>query len=143
MHYRRLVELDDEGRCCHELEYMGSAAPPSTAGLMDVTARTDGPWLGKVYDAGSDTFSYPAPTASLTVSESSIESGGTVALRWETAHAVRAEIDQGVGEVTPAAGGEVEVSPAETTTYTLTATGRDGTTTATASVTVRVSEPQE
>lgn len=111
--------------------YFSSVRAQQPIGSMDVTARNDGPWLGKVYDRNADTFAWPEPTAELTVSASSIERGESVTLSWETAHAVRAEIDQGVGVLDPVEGGEVEVSPARTTTYELTATGREGTTQAT------------
>ena len=56
---KKYVQLDAAGICYHELEYHGAAAPDAGADLMDVTARTDGPWLGKVYDDHSDTFSDP------------------------------------------------------------------------------------
>ncbi len=109
MHSKKYVQLDANGLCFHEIEYAGAQAPVVGADLMDVTDRTDGPWLGKVYDVATDTFAWPEPTASLAVSASSIERGGTVTLRWETSHAVSAEIDQGVGVLTPVAGGEIEV----------------------------------
>ena len=53
------IQIDAAGRCFHELEYLGSDPPQAGADLMDVTARTDGPFLGKIYDAESDTFSDP------------------------------------------------------------------------------------
>ena len=139
MHQKKYIQLDAGGICFHELEYSGVEPPRAGSDLMDVTDRTDGPWLGKKYDRDANTFAWPEPTASLTVSESSIARGGKVTLTWETAHAISAEIDQGVGALTPVGGGEVEVSPERTTTYQLTATGREGTTPATARrrVTVR------
>ena len=136
---KRFVKLDTDNRVVGYLEYKdvrGGWNP----GLLDVTARSDGPWLGKVYDQASDTFSCP-PTAALEASEESIERGGTVKLAWKTGHATAAEIDHGVGAVDPVAGGSVDVSPRETKTYTLTAAGAAGTTPATASVTVEVTQP--
>ena len=62
--------MDANGVCFHKLEYTGAEPPQPGVGLIDVTDRADGPWLGKVYDAQSDTFAYPEPTASLTVSAS-------------------------------------------------------------------------
>ena len=139
MHHKKFVQLDGAGLCVNELEYFGQAAPVANQALLDVTARSDGPFLGKVYDAQADTFAWPEPVARLTVSQASIQRGGTATLTWETEHAVRAEIDQGVGELADVAGGEIEVSPNQTTTYQLTATGREGTAPATARrlVTVR------
>ena len=143
MHSKKYVQLNAAGICFHEFEYTGRRAPRAGAELMDVTARTDGPWLGKQYDAASDTFAWPEPTATLTVSASSTERGGKVTLRWETEHAVSAEIDQGVGALDPVEAGEVELSPERTTTYELTATGREGTTPATVRRRVTVTAPAE
>lgn len=116
-----------------------SQAPP---GWVDVTARTDGPWLGKLYDRAADTFAWPEPTAALAASEAAIDQGGKVRLSWETEHAVSAEIAVTGGAVVhrcePVEAGTVEVEPGQTYTYTLTATGRAGTTPATAQVTVTV-----
>ena len=134
---KAFIQLNDAGVCFHEFEYSCAAEPAVGTGLMDVTARNDGPFLGKEYDPESDTFSYP-PTAALEASEESIKRGGSVKLAWETRHATAAEIDQGVGAVAPVAGGTRDVSPRETKTYKLTATGAAGTTPATASVTVEV-----
>lgn len=78
----------------------------------------------------------PQPRAALAVSESSIEIGRSVELRWVTSEAVSVEIDQGIGPV--ALSGSLRVSPKTPTTYTLTATGQPGSTPATAAVTVTV-----
>ncbi len=77
-------------------------------------------------------------TANLSASSPRIAAGQSVTLTWSTANALSAIIDNGVGAVTPVAGGSKSVSPTADTTYTLTATGAAGTTPATASVTVRV-----
>lgn len=126
------IQLDANGICFHEFEYLGAKTPKAGAGLTDVTARTDGPWLGKKYDAQADTFAWPEPTAKLTASASSIAQGEKVTLSWETAHALSAEIAVAGGAVVhrcePVESGAVEVEPGQTMTYTLTATGREGTT---------------
>ena len=143
MHRKKLIERDTNGVCFNEFEHISASHPPVLAAThMDVTSRNDGPFLGKVYDPNTDTFSLPPPTAALTASEESITRGESVKLTWETAHAVSAEIDHDVGAVTPA-GGSVDVTPLETKTYTLAATGAEGTTPATAQVTVRVTKPTE
>jgi len=80
----------------------------------------------------------PRPTATITASPNPIDAGETSLLSWTSTHAEGASLDQGIGAV--AAGGTHEVSPAETTTYTIIATGPGGT--ATASVTVEVNHPQ-
>ena len=77
-----------------------------------------------------------AVTASLTASPTSIASGGSSTLTWATTNATSASIDNGVGAVSPVAGGSVAVSPTSTTTYTLTATGPGGVATSQATVTV-------
>lgn len=75
-----------------------------------------------------------APSASLTASPSTIDSGGSSTLRWQTANATSVSID-GIGAVQP--NGTQQVSPSATTTYTLTAKGDGGNQTATATVTVK------
>ena len=77
-----------------------------------------------------------APRAALAVSETSVERGRSIELRWTAAHAESVEIDQGVGAVPPS--GRLRVAPEDSTTWTLTAIGAAGTTPATASVTVAV-----
>ena len=62
MVHRKLIELEND-LVVHEFEYFGEAAPRLAANHMDVTSRTDGPFLGKVHDPDTDTFSFPtAPT---------------------------------------------------------------------------------
>ena len=69
-------------------------------------------------------------TVSLTASPSTITSPGqAVTLTWASNDAVTVSIDQGVGTVTPPAGGSVTVNPTKTTTYTATATDPSGVTT--------------
>ena len=58
---KRIIEIDADSRCFHEFEYMGHSEPVLDAGHMDVTARTDGPFRGKIYDSTTDTFSDPSP----------------------------------------------------------------------------------
>src|SRR5205807_10610222 len=63
----------------------------------------------------------------------------TVTLTWQTTNATDISIDQGVGTVQ--ASGSKQVSPTDSTTYTLTAKGDGGTQTATARVTVNAPPP--
>ncbi len=79
----------------------------------------------------------PAPTATLTVSPTSVMAGETVVLEWQSAHADTLSIEPGVGAVGPS--GSVTVSPTQTTTFILTARGPGGT--AEARVTVDVTRP--
>lgn len=75
------------------------------------------------------------------------ESGALVILSWNVSHAINVLIDQGIGTVSPI--GTIEVSPEETTIYTLTAKSIDGEKTASVTITVNpqailnvVGEPQ-
>jgi peptidoglycan-associated lipoprotein len=60
-------------------------------------------------------------------------------LTWQTSNATDVSIDSGVGAVQP--NGSQQVTPADSTTYTLTAKGAGGTQTATARVTVNAPPP--
>src|ERR1700686_2015964 len=81
----------------------------------------------------------PQPTASLTASPDTIDKGQSSTLTWQTTNATDVSIDQGVGAVQP--NGTKQVSPTDSTTYTLTAKGEGGTQTATARVTVNAPAP--
>ena len=59
MNRSNFIELDSVGLCFSEFEYQGKKRAVPSSKLMDVTARTDGPFLGKIYDANADTFSDP------------------------------------------------------------------------------------
>lgn len=78
---------------------------------------------------------------SITASPETIERGQSSTLNWSigsySGEADSASIEPGIGPV--ALDGSIEVSPEETTTYTITWTGKDGT--ATDTVTVTVVEP--
>ena len=60
MIHKNYIQLDPTNRVVNELEYT-SAAKPANPGpeLTDVTDRQDGPFIGKIYDPDSDTFSDP------------------------------------------------------------------------------------
>ena len=81
----------------------------------------------------------PAPTATLTASPETIDKGQSATLNWQTTNATDISIDNGVGAVQ--ATGTHQVTPTESTTYTLTAKGDGGTQTATARVTVNAPPP--
>lgn len=78
-----------------------------------------------------------APTATLTASPETIDKGQSSTLTWQTTNATDVSIDNAA--VQP--NGSQQVSPAESTTYTLTAKGEGGTQTATARVTVNAPPP--
>jgi peptidoglycan-associated lipoprotein len=81
----------------------------------------------------------PAPTATLTASPEAVDKGQSATLTWQTSNATDVSIDSGVGAVQP--NGSQQVTPTESTTYTLTAKGAGGTQTATARVTVNAPPP--
>ncbi len=74
-----------------------------------------------------------AATASLTASPDTIDKGQSSTLTWQTTNATDVSIE-GIGAVQPS--GSQQVSPVDSTTYTLSAKGAGGTQTATARVTV-------
>jgi peptidoglycan-associated lipoprotein len=79
------------------------------------------------------------PTATLTAEPNRIEAGQSATLHWTTTNANDVSISGGVGTV--AATGSQQVSPIDTTTYTLSAAGPNGRTTATATVTITAPPP--
>ncbi len=107
----------------------GSTADTNVAGagVDKLTGVTNGSYTV----TGSVTT---APTATISVSPSSITSGGTATLTWSTTNATSVSINQGIGSVTGS--GSRSVNPAVTTTYTITATGTSGTTNASTTLTV-------
>lgn len=74
-----------------------------------------------------------APTASLTANPNTIDKGQSTTLTWQTTNATDVSID-GIGAVQ--ANGSQQVTPTDSTTYTLTAKGAGGTQQATTRVTV-------
>ena len=80
---------------------------------------------------------------SFTANPRTITAGNATVLEWTTSDATEVSIDNGAGSVSDVAAGRREVSPTETTTYTLTATGASGTTPVTRTVTVTVHQVPE
>jgi peptidoglycan-associated lipoprotein len=80
----------------------------------------------------------PTPTATLTANPETIDKGQSTTLTWQTSNATDVSIE-GIGAIQP--NGSQQVTPTESTTYTLTAKGVGGTQTATARVTVNAPPP--
>lgn len=80
--------------------------------------------------------SIPAPTASLTITPSSIIAGQIITIVWASTNADQGTVDNGVGVV--GLNGSTTLQPTATTTYTYTAKGPGGTATSSATVTVNV-----
>jgi peptidoglycan-associated lipoprotein len=81
----------------------------------------------------------PQPTVSISASPSSVKAGDTVTLSWQSTDATDADIEPGVGKVSPT--GSTPVNPTTSTTYTITVTGTGGTATASARATVGAGAP--
>jgi peptidoglycan-associated lipoprotein len=80
----------------------------------------------------------PSPTASISVSPDTVQSGQSATLTWQTSNATDVSVD-GIGAVQ--ASGTQQVSPASSTTYHLTAKGAGGTQEATTRLTVTPPPP--
>jgi hypothetical protein len=81
----------------------------------------------------------PAPSCTLSVSDSSVTSGTPVTLAWTGSNLASASINNGVGSVTPLTGGTRTVTVNSNTTYTFTGVGTNGSiVTCSAPVTVTV-----
>jgi hypothetical protein len=81
------------------------------------------------------------PTVSISSDPATINAGESSTLSWNSTEADTVTIDQGIGEVDLT--GSTNVSPTETTTYTITATGPGGTATDGVTVTVSSTVPVE
>ena len=82
-----------------------------------------------------------APTGDFTASQKTIEEGGTTRLSWTTQYATEISINPSISGSALSASGGQDVSPRETTTYTLTAKGKGGTYTAKLEVIVQPKAP--
>ena len=104
---------------------------PATTTTYTLTATGPG---GTTTKTATVTVNQPPPTISFSASPSTIGSGQSSSLIWNTTNATSVTIDNGVGS--QPVSGSTSVHPTVTTTYTLTATGSGGTLTAQATVTV-------
>jgi peptidoglycan-associated lipoprotein len=80
----------------------------------------------------------PSPTASISVSPDTVQTGQSSTLTWQTSNATDVSID-GIGAVQPS--GSQQVTPADSTTYHLVAKGSGGTQEATTRLTVTQPPP--
>jgi YVTN family beta-propeller protein len=108
----------------------------SPAEATTYTITVQGP--GGTASAVTTVTIFRRPVVIITASPDIINAGETATLTWSAANADSASIDQGIGVV--ALNSSMQVSPPETTTYTITATGPGGM--ATAGATVSVNHPQ-
>lgn len=109
-----------------------SKTPPPLAGEAQVA-------VDLFTEIGAALALQPLPTITLTAQPNQFGvNGGTTRLTWAAIDAELVSIDPNVGEVTPVAGGFIEVVVVATTTFTATAIGPCGNATASATVTVQV-----
>lgn len=79
------------------------------------------------------------PTVTLSATQTTIKSGESTTLNWSSTNATDLDLEPGVGKVAPQ--GSTNVSPTQSTTYTITATGPGGTADATQQITVEAPPP--
>jgi peptidoglycan-associated lipoprotein len=79
------------------------------------------------------------PTVTLNATQTTINSGQSTTLNWSSTNATDLDLEPGVGKVAPQ--GSTNVSPTDSTTYTITATGPGGTTNASVVITVSAPPP--
>ena len=80
-----------------------------------------------------------APTASLTVSPTTVTKGQPATLNWRSQNASRCDIQPGIGQVPPQ--GARAITPADNTAYTIDCSGAGGTASSAASITVIAPPP--
>lgn len=102
----------------------GGSIPVSPSTTTTYTLTAAGP-AGPATAQATVTV-HPTPICTLAATPSAINVGQSVTLTWTSTNATSASINNGVGSVTPVAGGSIVVSPAATTTYVLTVNGPAG-----------------
>jgi|SRR5579863_1925263 len=85
-----------------------------------------GPLQGQAYSGAAKVTVSGATMLSCSANPVVAKAGDAVTLSWNSANATSIRVDQGIGEVGPAASGSVVVHPTQTTRYTCTATDRFG-----------------
>ena len=98
------------------------------------------PQTGGVYGPFYGTYNCPRPppppTCSLSVNPALIALNGSSTLSWSSANASSFSVDQGVGALSPVAGGNRTVFPGTTKTYTGSVSGSGGSATCSTTITV-------
>jgi hypothetical protein len=89
---------------------------PTATTTYTITATGPG---GITTDNVTVIVTYPTPIVTISADPETINIGNSSTLTWSSSYAVYISIDQGIGPVDPS--GSINVSPTETTTYTITA----------------------
>ncbi len=97
---------------------------------------TEVDWLITAVTDGSPPPPPPAASCTISAQPALVPLGGSTTLSWTSSNASSLSVDQGVGALTPAAGGSITVTPAADTQYTATAVGSGGNGACAVSVTV-------
>ena len=79
------------------------------------------------------------PTVTLSATQTTIKTGESTTLNWSSTNATDLDLEPGIGKVAPE--GSTNVSPTQSTTYTITATGPGGTANASQLITVAAPPP--
>jgi phospholipase C len=104
----------------------GSYVTPPLGNDRVFMIEADGPYQGQSYSQPLSVTVRGGMSLSCTATPVVPASGQPVTISWSASNAASVRIDQGVGEVAPAATGKVTVSPSQSTTFTCTATDRFG-----------------
>ncbi|SPD75284.1 exported hypothetical protein [uncultured Desulfobacterium sp.] len=116
----------------NEVSTSGSmSVSPTQTTIYTITATGPG---GTATKTTTVTVTHTAPTVSISATPNSLNRGQKTILTWSSSNATSCIIEPDIGEVDT--GGSVEVSPTQTTTYTITANGLGGSTTAQTTITV-------
>ena len=104
----------------------GSYVTPALGTGRTFMIEADGPNGGQAYSQPINVKVRGGMSLNCNATPLMPESGQPVTISWNASNAASVRIDQGVGEVSPAATGKVTVSPTQSTNYTCTATDRFG-----------------
>jgi phospholipase C len=104
----------------------GNFVTPALGSNRTFMVAAEGPYGGQSYSQPVNVIVPGGMSLACAASPAAPAPGQPVTISWNAPGAASVRIDQGVGEVGPAAVGNVTVSPTESTTYTCTATDRFG-----------------
>ena len=111
---------------CSGATCSGSYVTPALGANRVFMIEADGPYDGQSYSQPIGVSVNGGMSLACSASPVVPTPGQPVTITWSAINATSVRIDQGVGQVSPAAAGTVKVSPTQSTTYTCTATDRFG-----------------